>query len=84
MIKIDPEKFGLSKRTKLYKDKNKVLIKVDRKSRILMKDGLRFVEIVKKIRKNKKDQKVTLFTNAPLCSKTKTFLTKRDISILEF
>ena len=84
MIKIDPEKFGLSKKTKLYKDKNKVLIKVDRKSRILMKDGLRFVEIVKKIRKNKKDQKVTLFTNAPLCSKTKTFLTKRDISILEF
>jgi len=84
MIKIDPEKFGLSKRTKLYKDKNKVLIKVDRKSRILMKDGLRFVEIVKKIRKNKKDQKVTLFTNASLCSKTKTFLTKRDISILEF
>ena len=84
MIKIDPEKFGLSKRTKLYKDKNKVLIKVDRKSRILMKDGLRFVEIVKKIRQNKKDQKVTLFTNAPLCSKTKAFLTKRDISILEF
>lgn len=84
MIKIDPEKFGLSKRTKLYENKNKVLIKVDRKSRIIMKDGLRFVEIVKKIRKNKKEQKVALLTNAPLCSKTKIFLTKKNISILEF
>ena len=49
-----------------------------------MKDGLRFVEIVKKIRKNKKEQKVALLTNAPLCSKTKIFLTKKNISILEF
>ena len=84
MIKIDPKKFGLSKRIKLYKDRNKVLIKVDRKSRIIMKDGLRFVEIVKKIRKSKKEQKIALFTSAPLCSKTKVFLTKKDISILEF
>ena len=57
MIKIDSEKFGLSKRTKLYENKDKVFIKVDRKSRIIMKDGLRFVEIVEKIRKKKKRTK---------------------------
>ena len=84
MIKIDSEKFGLSKRTKLYENKDKVFIKVDRKSRIIMKDGLRFVEIVEKIRKNKKEQKVALYTNAPLCSRTKTFLTKKNIPIFEF
>ena len=48
MIKIDPQKFGLSKRITLYKEKNKVLIKARRKSRIIMKDGLRFVDIAEK------------------------------------
>tara|TARA_B100001996_G_scaffold378492_1_gene362741 strand:- start:864 stop:1118 length:255 start_codon:yes stop_codon:yes gene_type:complete len=83
MIKIDPHKFGLSKRTVLYKEKNKILITAKRKSRIIMKDGLRLVQIAEKIKKSNKEQKVALFTNAPICSKTKSFLIKNRISILD-
>ena len=83
MIKIDPQKFGLSKRITLYKEKNKVLIKARRKSRIIMKDGLRFVDIAEKIKKNDKEQKIALLTNAPICSKTKVFLKTKKISILD-
>ena len=83
MKKIDPKTFGLSKRTILYKEKNKIIIESRRKSRIIMKDGVRFVEVAEKIKKNGKAQKVALLTNAPICSKTKTFLINKNISILE-
>ena len=83
MKKIDPKTFGLSKRTILYKEKNKIIIESRRKSRIIMKDGVRFVEVAEKIKKNGKVQKVALLTNAPICSKTKTFLINKKISILE-
>ena len=83
MKKIDPYEFGLSKRVELYKDRNKVIIKAKRKSRIIMNDGLRFFEIAKKIKENNKEKKISLLTNAPICSKTKSFLIKKEISILE-
>ena len=83
MKKIDPKTFGLSKRTILYKEKNEIIIESRRKSRIIMKDGVRLVEVAEKIKKNGKVQKVALLTNAPICSKTKTFLINKKISILE-
>jgi len=83
MKKTNPREFGLSKRVELYKDRNKVIIKAKRKSRIIMNDGLRFFEIAKKIKENNKEKKISLLTNAPICSKTKKFLIKKNISILE-
>lgn len=83
MKKTNPREFGLSKRVELYKDRNKVIIKAKRKSRIIMNDGLRFFEIAKKIKENNKEKKISLLTNAPICSKTKSFLMKKNISILE-
>lgn len=83
MKKTNPREFGLSKRVELYKDRNKVIIKAKRKSRIIMNDGLRFFEIAKKIKENDKEKKISLLTNAPICSKTKSFLMKKNISILE-
>jgi len=83
MKKIDPKTVGLSKRTTLYKEKNKIIIESKRKSRIIMKDGARFVEIAEKIKKNGKVQKIALLTNAPICSKTKNFLTNKKISIIK-
>ena len=35
-----------------------------------------------KVRKNDKEQKIALLTNAPICSKTKVFLKTKKISIL--
>ena len=83
MKKIDPKTFGLSKRTILHKEKNKIIIESRRKSRIIMKDGVRLVEVAEKIKKNGKVLKTALLTNAPICSKTKTFLINKNISILE-
>ena len=54
MKKIDPKTFGLSKRTILHKEKNKIIIESRRKSRIIMKDGVRLVEGAEKIKKNGK------------------------------
>ena len=83
MKKINPREFGLSKRVELYKDRNKVIIKAKQKSRIIMNDGLRFFEIAKKIKENNKEKKISLLTNAPICSKTKKFLINLIFMYLE-
>ena len=46
-----------------------------------MKDGYKTLETARKIRKIEKSVKITLQTNAPMCSKTKTFLEKNVITI---
>ena len=82
MKKIDPKKYNLSTRIKLFEDLNKqIVITIDRKSRIIMKDGLRVLEIAKKIKNHAKKQQVSLSTSAPICGKTKDFLKKNDIII---
>ena len=62
-------------------DKKNIAIVVDRKSRIIMKDGYKIVEAVKQI-KNKTNSCVSLATTAPVCSKTIKFLNKNDIKII--
>ena len=53
----------------------------NRKSRIIMKDGHKILETARKIRKIEKSVKITLQTNAPMCSKTKRYLEKNVIAI---
>ncbi len=77
---IEPSKYGLNKRNKIYETiDGEIAIVIDRKSRIIMKDGYRLMEIVEKI--NKADQGVTIvfITTASMCSKTKAFLEKNGI-----
>ena len=45
-----------------------------------MKDGVRILDQVKKIKKITNNV-IRLYTSAPVCSKTKVFLNKRDILI---
>ena len=45
-----------------------------------MKDGIRILDQVKKIKKNT-NHVICLYTSAPVCSKTKEFLKKNDIAI---
>ena len=45
MIKVDPQIYNLPSRVKLFEDtKKNIFISIDRKSRIIMKDGLRILE----------------------------------------
>ena len=45
-----------------------------------MKDGIRILDQVNKIKKNK-NHVIRLYTSAPVCSKTKVFLNKNNILI---
>jgi hypothetical protein len=85
ILLIDPKRFGLSLRTALgqLSQKHFVIIK-DRKSRVIMKDGNQILEQIKLIQENESNLnlKISLATNAPVCSKTTAFLMKNGIDIL--
>ena len=83
IVLIDPKRFGLSSRTVLgqLSHKHFVIIK-DRKSRIIMKDGNQILEQINLILNNEPNLKISLATNAPVCSKTIAFLREKGIDIL--
>ena len=72
MKNIDPTQYNLSSRVDLRQDRSgDLLIVIDRKSRIIMKDGIRVLEMVKKINKTDPKKNILVRTSAPICSKTK-------------
>ncbi len=81
---IDPKLFSLPPSTKLKQvGTNQFDIIIQRKSRIIMKDGKGVLAKVDKIKHHVPKAKVNLRTSAPVCSKTKAFLEERGISVLE-
>ena len=81
MKKIDPKLYDLHSRIILRKNKKDTYIVIDRKSRIVMKDGYRILEIAKKIRDFETGKNVGVLSNAPVCSKTRKYLEKEDIKV---
>tara|TARA_X000000950_G_scaffold276319_1_gene364043 strand:- start:467 stop:721 length:255 start_codon:yes stop_codon:yes gene_type:complete len=81
MKKIDPKLYNLHPRITLRKTKKDIFIVMDRKSRIIMKDGYRILEIAKKIRAFEIGKNVSVLSDAPVCSKTQKFLTESNIAI---
>ena len=81
MKKIDPKLYDLHSRIILRKNKKYIYIVIDRKSRIIMKDGYRILEIAKKIRDFETGKNVSVLLSAPVCSKTRKFLTENNITI---
>ena len=81
MKNIDPTQYNLSSRVDLRQDRSGgLLIIIDRKSRIIMKDGEKIrsnVDIIK----NNFNLPVELHTSAPVCSKTRIYLEKEDIKV---
>ena len=80
MQSLSPKDYGLNSKVKLIQSDDHIGIVIDRKSRIIMKDGVRILDQVKKIKKNT-NHVVRLYTSAPVCSKTKVFLNKNNILI---
>ena len=79
---IDPNKFSLNKGVVLsHGPTNHIAIIINRKSRIIMKDGLRILEQVNHIHEALPSAKVSVETNAPVCSKTNQFLFDNHIII---
>ena len=82
MKNIDPTQYNLSSRVDLRQDRSgDLLIVIDRKSRIIMKDGIRVLEMVKKINKIDPKKNISVRTSAPICSKTKKLLLENSIVI---
>jgi hypothetical protein len=81
MKNIDPTQYNLSSRVDLRQDRSgDLLIIIDRKSRIIMKDGIRVLEMVKKINKIDPKKNISVRTSAPICSKTKKLLLENNIT----
>ena len=79
---IDPKKFGLHSSTKIEQpDDTHFIIRMDRKSRIIMKDGEKILKNAAKIKALVPDAVVTVSTTAPVCGKTRQFLAGHGIAI---
>ena len=83
MKRIDPKKYNLTSRTTLYKNMDDIFIIIDRKSRIIMKDGYRISEQAKSILSAEPGIRIRIATSAPMCMKTKEYLRQVDIEVLE-
>ena len=82
-MNIDPKKYGLNTRTVLIENEQKeIIIVINRKSRIIMKDGRKILEKVRKIQQQE-NKIISVKTNAPQCSKTKQKLQENGIEIRE-
>ena len=83
MKRIDPKKYNLTSRTTLYKKTDDIFIIIDRKSRIIMKDGYRISEQAKSIWSVEPGIRIRVATSAPMCTKTKEYLRQVNIEALE-
>ena len=84
MKNIDPKRYSLSSRTILRQiGKNNIFIIIDRKSRIIMKDGQRIMKQAQAIHQINSNMIITVLTSAPVCSKTRLFLLEKNIYIKE-
>jgi len=80
---IDPKQFGLSSRSVIEKvDENNYNLVINRKSRIIMKDGTAIVEKIQKVKGVLPDAVVSLKIAGPICSKTLAFLKDHGIEVL--
>ena len=82
MKQLDPKIFNLNSRTIIEEEKSALTLVVNRKSRIIMKDGRRLLDQVRQIKKFSK-KPVSIFTTAHVCSKTKGFLNNNGVEITQ-
>jgi hypothetical protein len=81
--KVNAVKFGLTARTDLEKTgRNHYSIVINRKSRLLLKDGEKILEKINLMREFVPGAKIDLTTNAPVCSKATKFLIDNGIDII--
>ncbi len=79
---IDPKLFSLPPSTKLEQvGTNQYKIIIQRKSRIIMKDGKGIAAKADKIKSHVPNATVSLKTSTSVCSKTKIFLEEHGISV---
>ena len=84
MRKLNPKVFNLSNRVNIQEnDKKEVFFIIERKSRIIMKDGIRIFNQTQKVKEKRPNVRFFLKTSAPVCSKTIKYLNQREIEIFD-
>ncbi len=79
---IDPKLFDLPPSTNLKQiNASQFNIVIQRKSRIIMKDGKGVLAKAGTIKKHVPKAQISLVTSAPVCSKTKVFLEEHGINV---
>ena len=79
---VDPKLFGLHASTKIVQTGEKqFVIVINRKSRIIMKDGEKIVLKAARIIEKMPGALVSLRTTAPVCSKTKAMLKDNKVEL---
>ena len=69
MRKLNPKVFNLSNRVNIQEnDKKEVFFIIERKSRIIMKDGIRIFNQIQKVKEKRPNVRFFLKTSAPVCS----------------
>jgi len=80
---VDPKIFGLHPATKLEQaGEKRFIIVMNRKSRIIMKDGEKIVQKAARILEKVPGASVSLRTTAPVCSKTKALLQANQVALV--
>ncbi len=81
---LNPLDYNVGKRVKIVEISNNHLgILKQRKSRIIMKDGLQIMEVVNQIRSVNPKIDISLIISGPLCSKTRKYLNDNNVVILQ-
>ena len=81
---IDPKLFGLHPTTILKQsDAKSFALVINRKSRVIMKDGRKIVQTAALIIGKVPGATVSLRTSAPVCSKTRAMLAKNNVELVE-
>ena len=73
---------GISSRTIIEEDNGEIYLIKNKKSRIIMKEGLQIVEI-NEVVKGEYSRNIVLETTAPVCSKTIKLLNDNEIKIVQ-
>lgn len=80
---LDPKEFGITPRTVIEQiGNNTIAIVINRKSRIIMADGKKILEKIRKIRAVRPQATFALKTGAPVCGKTTAFLAGEGVQII--
>ena len=81
MVNIDPKKYGLHRSVKLKGSGKEIFILIERKSRVIMKDGNRIIQMAEKIKQANSTKKISVLSTAPVCRKTEQLLLKNNITV---
>ena len=81
MVNIDPKKYGFHPRVKLKGNGKEIFVLIERKSRVIMKDGNRIIQMAEKIKQTNPTKKISVLSTAPVCGKTEQLLLKNNLQL---